>query len=122
MTPWLRYGFAGFILVGLLGAAVWPFLGPDARRGVLVGAAVAYPIQLVAFGLMVRYRDRANAFLAVWAGGTLVRMGSVLAVGLLLLKVEVADPTALLLALAGFFFGLLLLEPLFLRPGTLKSN
>ncbi len=122
MTRLLRYGFVGFLLVGVVGAAIWPLLGPDARRGLLIAAAVAYPIQLVAFGLMVRYRDRANAFLAVWAGGTLVRMGSVLAVGVLLLKVEVADPAALLLALAGFFFGLLLLEPLFLRPRTLESN
>jgi hypothetical protein len=122
LTPWLKYGFVGFLFVGLVGAAIWPMLGPDARRGVLIGAAVAYPIQLLAFGLMVRYRDRANAFLAVWAGGTLVRMGSVLAVGVLLLKVEVADPAALLLALAGFFFGLLLLEPLFLRPGTFDLN
>lgn len=122
MTRLLRYGFVGFLLVAVVGAAIWPLLGPDARRGLLIAAAVAYPIQLVAFGLMVRYRDRANAFLAVWAGGTLVRMGSVLAVGVLLLKVEVADPAALLLALAGFFFGLLLLEPLFLRPRTLESN
>jgi hypothetical protein len=122
VTRLLRYGFVGFLLVAVVGAAIWPLLGPDARRGLLIAAAVAYPIQLVAFGLMVRYRDRANAFLAVWAGGTLVRMGSVLAVGVLLLKVEVADPAALLLALAGFFFGLLLLEPLFLRPRTLESN
>ena len=94
MTRLLRYGFVGFLLVAVVGAAIWPLLGPDARRGLLIAAAVAYPIQLVAFGLMVRYRDRANAFLAVWAGGTLVRMGSVLAVGVLLLKVEVeTDPS-----------------------------
>lgn len=106
-----------------LGVAVpWPWLGPEARRGLVIGASIAFPIQWIAFGLLLKFRKKANAFLAVWAGGTLVRMGSVLAAGFLLLEVDSADPAALLLALAGFFFGLLLLEPLFLRPGTAESN
>jgi hypothetical protein len=88
----------------------------------VIGASVAFPIQWVAFGLLLKFRHKANAFLAVWAGGTLVRMGTVLAAGLLLLQAESADPVALLLALAGFFFGMLLLEPLFLRTGTAESN
>ena len=87
-----------------------------------MGAAIAYPIQLVAFGLLVKFRDELGAFLAVWAGGTLVRMGSVLVVGLLLMKSEVAAPAAFLLSMAGFFLGLLLLESLFLRPRALETN
>ena len=122
MRPWIRYALVGLALIVIGTGALWPLLSPGARRGVLIGAAVAYPVQLVAFGLLLRFRDRMNAFLAVWAGGTLVRMGSVLVVGLLLLRSEVAEPAALLLALAGFFFGLLLLEPFFLRSGALESN
>lgn len=122
MREWLRYGLWGLILVGLGVAVPWAWLGPEARRGLLIGASVAFPIQWVAFGLLLKFRQKANAFLAVWAGGTLVRMGTVLAAGFLLLRVESADPTALLLALAGFFFGMLLLEPFFLRTGTAESN
>jgi hypothetical protein len=116
------YGLWGLILVGLGVALPWTWLDAEARRGLVIGACVAFPIQWAAFGLLLRFRHRANAFLAVWAGGTLVRMGSVLGAGILLLRVDSADPAALLLALAGFFFGMLLLEPLFLRPGTAESN
>ena len=122
MRLWLRYvgGGLGLVLGGV--AATWIFLAPDQRLGVAVGGMIAYLVQVVAFGLLLRYRDRLNAFLAVWVGGTLVRMGVVLGVGLMLITRGGLDPASLLLALASFFFGLLLLESVFFRPGSLGTN
>ncbi len=85
----------------------------------MVAALVAYPIQVAAFGLLVRYWGEANRFALVWVGGSVARMAVVLLAGFALSRVESLPPAPTLLALAGFFFGLLLLEPLFLgRRGS----
>jgi hypothetical protein len=109
----VRYALVGALFVAVVVAGVWPWLDAGGRTGLLVAAGVAYPAQLLGFGLLVRYRGRVKAFLAVWAGGTVVRLGLVLAMGLVLFRVSWIAPAPTLLGLAGLFFGLLLLEPLF---------
>jgi hypothetical protein len=98
--------------------ALWPVLGPEARRGVVTAGVVALLIQVAAFSVLVRFRGHVKWFLAVWAGGTVVRMGVILGVAVFAIKTQVAGAVPMLLALAGFFFGLLLLEPVFFRPGA----
>ncbi len=115
MTPVGRYGVTGLLLVLIVVTGLWPFLDADGRRGIALAAAVAYPIQLLAFWLLIRYRQEMNRFLAVWAGGTLVRMGVIIVVGLWATRLESVAPVPMLLALGGFFFVLLLLEPAFFR-------
>jgi hypothetical protein len=44
-----------------------------------------------------------------------VRIGIVIIVGLVALRIESLGSEALLLSLAGFFFGLLMIEPAFLK-------
>ena len=122
MRLWLRYVGAGLGLVLTGVAATWFFLSPDQRHGVMVAGVIAYLIQIVAFGLLLRYRGQVNAFLAVWVGGTVTRLGVVLGVGLMLITRGGLDPASLLLALASFFFGLLILESAFFRPGSLGTD
>jgi hypothetical protein len=81
----------------------------------LLAAAVALPVQIVAFSALVRFRKRFTGFLAVWAGGILVRMAIVISVSIVALRVRMDGAVAALLALAGFFFLLLLLEPFYFR-------
>jgi hypothetical protein len=45
----------------------------------------------------------------------MVRIGVVIVVGLVASRIESLGAEALLLSLAGFFFGLLLIEPVFLK-------
>ena len=52
MSASLRYGAAAVAVVGLLTLVLWPFLEPAGRQGVLVAAAVALPVQLVAFAFL----------------------------------------------------------------------
>ncbi len=115
MKASLRYAATGFSVLVLVIAVLWYFLGPAARRGVVTAAAIALPVQVAAFGLMVRYRRRFSRFLAVWAGGTLVRMAIVVVVAVLVTRAHAEGAVTLLFALAGFFFVLLLLEPLYFR-------
>ena len=103
-------------------AGFWPWVSPSARAGILAAAAVAYPVQLVAFFLLVRHWGKRKNFLLVWVGGTVVRMGVILLAALSVALTESLPPAPTLVALAGFFFGLLLLEPLFLGPGGAEST
>ena len=88
----------------------------------LVAALIAYPIQMVAFFMLIRFWGEGNRFLLVWVGGTVVRMGVLLVVALVVSLTETLPPAPTLLGLAGFFFGLLLLELLFLRPRGTEST
>ncbi len=106
----------------LVNALLWPFLESPARAGLAAAALVAFPIQMVAFFLLVRFWGDGRRFVLVWVSGTLVRMGVILVAALALTRLGRLPPAPTLLGLAGFFFGLLLLEPLFLRPEGTESN
>lgn len=122
MTAPLSYAITGLAVVGATTLALWPFLDAPARQGVIMAGLIALPVQVTAFWLLDRYHRRINGFLAVWAGGTLVRMGVVAVAAFFVVRNDVPGAIALLLALAGFFFGLLLLEPLHFRPGPMDRT
>lgn len=115
MSPVGRYGATALLLLVVVVAGLWPFLDAGGRHGVALAAAVAYPIQVLAFWLLIRYREKMNHFLAVWVGSTLVRMGVIVVTALLVMRIDAISSAPTLLALGGFFFGLLLLEPAFFR-------
>lgn len=122
MTRTVRYGGVAASLLLLVIAGLWPWVAPSARTGILVAAGVAYPVQVTAFGFLVRFWGEGKRFLLVWMGGTVVRMGVLLLAALAVSRMEALPPAPTLLAMAGFFFGLLLLEPLFLRPRGPEST
>lgn len=115
MSHICRYAVTALVVLVLVTGGLWPWLSPPARLGVLVAAMVAYPVQLLAFFAMFRYWDDPKRFMVAWMGGTLMRLGVILVMGLVLLRVERLPAVPTLPALAGFLFALLLLEPLFLR-------
>jgi len=116
LTRIVWYGGVALLAMLVLIAGSWPLVSPSARVGILVAGLVAYPVQMVAFFLLIRFWGDGTRFLLVWVGGTVVRMGVILAAALVVSQMTILPPGPTLLALAGFFFGLLLLEPLFLRP------
>jgi hypothetical protein len=118
----VRYGGVSLLALLLVLACTWPWVSPPARVGILAAAAVAYPVQMVAFFLLVRHWDGGKRFLLFWVGGTVVRMGVILLAALAVSQMESLPPAPTLIAMAGFFFGLLLLEPLFLRPGGTETT
>lgn len=122
MTQTVRYGGVALAALLLVIAGLWPFLSPSGRTGIFVAALIAYPIQMGAFFMLIRFWGEGNRFLLVWVGGTVVRMGVLLVVALVVSQSETLPPAPTLLGLAGFFFGLLLLELLFLKPRGTEST
>ena len=110
-----RYALAGLLMIAAAVAALFPFLDDEGRMGVLLAAGVAYPVQVAAFGLLLRARGEPSRFFIWWGVGVAVRFGVVIIVGLVALRIGSLGAEALLLSLAGFFFGLLLIEPVFLK-------
>jgi Na+-transporting methylmalonyl-CoA/oxaloacetate decarboxylase beta subunit len=107
-----------YAVTGLLGLAVvvaplWLWLGAAARPGILFAAVVAWTVQVGAFAVLIRYRGGTRGFLAAWVGGTLVRLALILLAAWAVIRTPALEPAPTLLGLAGFFFALLLLEPLF---------
>ena len=109
------YALAGLLMIAIAVAALFPFLDDEGRVGVMIAAGVAYPVQVAAFGLLLRARGEPSRFFVWWGVGVAVRIGVVIIVGIVALRVETLGAEALLLSLAGFFFGLLLIEPAFLK-------
>nr|PZN89612.1 MAG: hypothetical protein DIU52_12300 [bacterium] len=111
----LGYAVASGLAVGLgvLVAAVW--LGPQDAAAVRTAAVAAYVIQVVGFAALVSARGA--RFFVAWGGGTLLRLGAVLAAAVWLARTQARPPAPLMLGLAGFLFVLLLLEPIFFRMG-----
>lgn len=123
MSPSFKYAATGGAGIALIVAALWPILDAPGRTGVLLAAAVAYPVQALAFWALRRYRGQQNAFLAAWVGGTALRMVVIGIVAFAVVRSQMDGAVVMLLALAGFFFGLLLLEPLYFKDssGTLTQ-
>jgi uncharacterized membrane protein len=113
-----RYLIASVMLVGTVTAVLWMVVGPAGRAGLLVAATVTLAVQFLSFGAIAAAPLGRPRFLLAWGGGALVRLVAIAAVALVIAEVEGVDVTVALLALAGLFFALLLLEPWALREGA----
>ena len=122
MNPSLKYATTGVLAIALIVLGLWPFLDSSARGGVLVAAAIALPVQLSAFTLLIRYRGQLNGFLAAWVGGTFLRMCVIAVTAFVVIRSGTEGAVPMLLALTGFFFGLLLLEPIYFRVEPSKTS
>ena len=116
MTSSLRYAKVGTAVVGIVVLLTWPFLDSESWRGVLIAALVALPVQVVSFALLQRYRDELKRFIIAWVGSTVIRMTVIGIVAFVAFRSGMGGGVSMLLALATFFFGLLLLEPVYFRP------
>ena len=121
MSREARYAGVGTVGVSAVILMLWPFLNAASRTGLLIAAAVALPVQWASFAALMRFRGRPNGFLGVWVGGVAVRMGVVGLVAFLAISRGADGLIALLLSLAGFFFGLLLLEPMYFKPDVSET-
>lgn len=110
------YGATSLAIIAGLVLVFWPFLGSGGRRGILVAAAVAVPVEMGALALLRALEGRPNGFLMAMAGGFL---GRLVVVGGMGLAATVSDDRAWAasgtLGLVGFLFVLMLLEPVFVR-------
>lgn len=120
MKSTLRYALAGLLASIAVVAVVSPWLDGPGRTGLLAAAALAWTVQVTAFGALVHFRESTKGFLTAWVGGMLVRMTLILLAAWAVTRFPELPPAPTLLGLAGILFGLLLLEPFFF--GTESSS
>jgi len=112
-----RYAAATALVILIVFGATWPFLDGPGRASLLAAAAIAVPVQWASFLFLVGAGGDHTQFLLRWGIGILARLGIVAAVGLLLPRLARFNGSVLILGVCGFFFALLLLEPVFIRSG-----
>lgn len=114
------YVMAALLLTVVLTAALWPWVGVEARRGLAAAAVLALVFQAAAFGLMVWAGRWPQGFLLGLAGGMLARMGLVAGVAVIVTAIDVPRPrtVATVLGLVGYLFVLVLLEAWFIQDRT----
>lgn len=115
MKAWVAYAAVSAALLGFLATGVSLSLPAESAAGVWLAAAVAYPVQLLAFGALVATHGSGVGFLVGWGGGMALRLASVAAVAFWVLRRGTVPAAPALLSLVGFVFVLVLLEPLFLK-------
>lgn len=112
---WLAYAAAGLVLTLVAAGVATRLVAAGDARAIWVAAAIAYGLQLIAFGLLLALRGQAHLFMAAWLGGMVLRFGALAAAAAFVSRSAALPRGPLLLGLVGFVFLLLLLEPLFLR-------
>jgi len=122
MTASLRYATVGIGAVAFGVLVLWPFLDPVGRHGVLVAAAVALSVQIVSFATLVNVRGRINVFLVAWVGGTVLRIAAIGGVAFVVIRSQAGGVVPTLMALVFFFFGLLLLEPIYFKTAQRETG
>lgn len=113
MRAWRTYAVWSAAVLLLLAVVVGLALPARATGWIWTSAAVAYGVQLAAFGALVAVRRRPERFVAGWVGGIALRIATVAALALWVVRGPSA--AAALLSLVGFLFVLMLMEPVFLR-------
>ena len=122
MSGEAKYAGTGALGVAAVILVLWSFLNPASRVGILIAGAVALPVQWLAFAALMRFRGRTTGFLGIWVGGSLLRMAVLGLVAFLAISRGIEGSVTLLLALAGFLFGLLLLEPMFFKQPASETT
>ncbi len=111
------YALTAALVVALVCAGLGVLLRPEALVAVAWMGALAWAVQVALFAPLLAARGRRNVFLAAWGGGTLARFVVLGAAAWWVWHTGALPLAPALLALAGFLFLLLLLEPVFFRMG-----
>jgi len=112
---WVRYALVAALVTAVLGLATTRFVPGTQPQAVWLAALVAYAVQLVAFGVLVRGQGRPGRFLVGWAGGMLLRFAGLAGMAIWVTVSDAHHAESALLSLIGFVMVLVLLEPVFLR-------
>lgn len=114
------YALVAAALVAVV-AAVALIVDRAAGPAIAWMGGLAWAVQVVLFLPLVATRGRGKAFFAAWGAGTLARFGVLGLAAWGISRSGVLPIAPSLLALAGFLFALLLMEPMFFRMGLRRQ-
>jgi hypothetical protein len=118
LKAWLLYAAVAALVTAAAAGVATLLVEPRSAGAVWFSAALAYVLQLAAFGALVLVRERHELFLLGWGIGMMLRFAAVGVVAFWLTRDPVFPPKPALVSLVAFVFILLMLEPLFLRRGV----
>ncbi|MGH7469851.1 MAG: hypothetical protein ACRENP_18035 [Longimicrobiales bacterium] len=118
---WLAYAAAGLALLSIAAGVGTLLVSGAAVKAIWVSAAIAYLLQLIAFGALVLVREQTQLFMAGYLAGMALRFGALGGVAWWLSRSAALPREAAMVSLAAFVFLLLLLEPVFLRWDKRKT-
>lgn len=107
------YAASCVVIVALLGAIAWGFVGTDARSAILMSAALAVGIQLVSF--MVARLLQPRHLMLGWGLGSMLRLLALVVYAFIVAKVWRTSLAPALLSFVGFLFVTTVVEPIFLK-------
>jgi len=113
MRGFVEYATACILSIAIIGAIAWTLSSPDARSMVLASAALAFAVQLVAFGV-ARAMQRQNLLLG-WGLGSVLRLVVLVLYAVVLARLLRAPVAPALLSFAAFLFVTTVVEPIFLK-------
>ena len=114
MRAVVLYALSSALLIAVAGLALaLAFPAPDERHSIVVSAWVAFAVQLFAFAVL-RLTARENV-VAGWGLGALLRMVTLVAYALVVVKALGLVAGAALMSLAAFLFVSMLVEPFLLK-------
>ncbi len=106
----LTFAKAALGLIAVALAATWLLLDPASWRWVAIAAGIAMLVQGLLHLLLPKWRKDPKRFVAGILLGTTVRTLTLVVAIVWVWQTDHRHPVALLLGLAGFLFGLLLIE------------
>lgn len=112
---WLLYALIGLPITAAAAGIATLLVASGETRAVWIAAALAYGLQLIAFGMLLALRAHPNLFLAGWLGGMVLRFGALGLLAFWLGSSGALPRGTTLLSFVGFLFLLMLLEPVTLR-------
>lgn len=117
MRALLGYLAVSGVLIAVAALVLSGWVVPSAGGAIWAVAGLAYLIQAIAFGALALTRVSGLPWVALWGGGTLLRLLAVAGTAFWVAGSDSVPAAPVLLSLAGFLFVLMLLEPAFFRTG-----
>jgi hypothetical protein len=121
MSTWVAYAGASLLLVAAAALVCALALSGAAEAAVWFSAALAWTLQLLAFGGLVAVRHQPTLFTAGWLGGMMLRFMALAALVFFGSSTAAFPLKPLLVSFVTFLFLLVLLESVFLRRGLRTS-
>jgi hypothetical protein len=121
MNVWVAYAGAGLLLVLVVTLVASLALSGAAEAAIWFSAALAWILQLLAFGGLVAMRRQPSLFTISWLSGMMLRFIALAALAFFGSRTSAFPLEPLLVSFVAFLFLLVLLESVFLRRGLRTS-
>lgn len=109
-----KYAITCALIIAGVGTVGWLVAAPSGKPMVVASAALAFAVQLLAFGV-ARLLQRSHNLMIGWGLGSLLRLVVLVLYAVVVARLLRAPIAPALLSFAAFLFATTIVEPLFLK-------